>query len=131
MRKFLQIVRRRRRWICAAVLIVLVQSMYPSGFMPSSLADGWPMALCPQGLPMGFLSDDHHHGHLQHGDQQQRSQLGEFCPIGCGLDVKAAPTLVLDLAPVLAAANGLIQLNLTYHVTGRITGFESRAPPLV
>ena len=36
--------------------LLLVQGAMPAGYMPASVDSGWPVMLCPEGLPEGFLS---------------------------------------------------------------------------
>lgn len=43
---------------------MLLRVVVPAGFMPSSLSEGWYLALCPDGVPVAwmveFLGHDHH-----------------------------------------------------------------------
>ena len=41
--------------LCAVSLALLLQCLAPPGYMAGSLDDGWPVVLCPEGLPAGFL----------------------------------------------------------------------------
>lgn len=49
---------------------LLLRVLVPAGYMPAPVADGWPLQLCPDGMPMAamraLLGDGHHH-HRHHG----------------------------------------------------------------
>lgn len=46
----------RPRWPAALIVVLLLHSLAPGGYMPASIATGWPVMLCPDGLPDGFLA---------------------------------------------------------------------------
>ena len=50
-----------------AAIALLVRVAIPTGFMPSSMDDGWYLQLCPDGMPthimVALFGEDHsHHG---------------------------------------------------------------------
>ena len=79
---------------------LLLQSLFPSGYMPASLASGWVAMLCPDGLPAAFVdklnarataqSDHAHHHHSGHHGNQHDHSPGEAsegsCQLGSALD---------------------------------------------
>ena len=84
----------------AVAFALLVQSLFPSGYMPSSMASGWIAMLCPEGLPAAFvkqLGDQGRHGahHMgadhagssEHdkGHEKDHGSAG-YCELGSGLD---------------------------------------------
>jgi hypothetical protein len=73
----------------AAWLVLLLQSLAPPGYMPGSLADGWPVVLCPEGLPAGFLRAHHHHDGAADEFSHLDSSLEGYCPLGGVLDGSA------------------------------------------
>jgi len=118
--------------VAAALAALMLQGLAPPGYMPGSLSSGWPVMLCPEGLPKGFLSGGHHHhGHHQAagGAADHDPGLGEHCPLGGMLDGAAlsslaitadhGPLLALD-RPALYAAPALARGNPAH---------PSRAPP--
>ena len=76
-------------------LALLLQALAPPGYMAGSVENGWPVALCPEGLPSGFLDQGHHHGHHQGDDKAESVSLEGYCPLGGVLDASV---------PVLAAS---------------------------
>lgn len=46
---------RFRPWLFAVTAALLLQSLFPSGYMPGNWQQGWLATLCPEGLPTGFL----------------------------------------------------------------------------
>lgn len=103
--------KRRRNWLIAVCVALFVQSMYPAGYMPASMAGGWPIMLCPNGMPVLFMASRHqqhgghqHHGdHQSHGDQTREQQADDTCPVGKALDSQALP-----IATVTAASYGIV-----------------------
>lgn len=84
-----------RGLVLAALAALLLQSLAPPGYMHGSADAGWPVVLCPEGLPKGFLEAVHgHHAHHHQHDAAggQDSGLGEHCPLAGTLD-QAAPWL--------------------------------------
>jgi hypothetical protein len=103
-----RLVRRARAGRHALLPVLLfalcVRALVPAGYMVGSAADGWPVVLCPEGLPAGFLTvsaprasaDDapgmsHHHGaaaadepaaHAPPGSDPVREPLDPTAPHG-------------------------------------------------
>jgi len=100
--------RSGRTTLAVICLTLMLQSLAPPGYMAGSLEDGWPVVLCPDGLPADFL--DHHHHHDATGSGHDVS-LDGHCPLGG----------VLDGAVALTGSVG----------TGTATGVESVIPPYV
>lgn len=111
--------------LVAVSLALLLQCLAPPGYMAGSLDNGWPVVLCPEGLPTGFLGDHHHHHEEGTGEDVS---LGGYCPLGGILDVSTAlPTLNLAIDPIRFAASGVPQ-----HAAPsrrRVEAHPARAPP--
>ena len=115
---------RRGPWLIAAMLALLVQSLYPAGYMPGNLADGWLAAICPDGMPKSFMHalDGGHHQH-------DKSTADEDCQLGSALD---APLTLAVLAKLPEP------IPLVAHIFVRRDGMaveflrspRSRAPPI-
>lgn len=109
-------------------LALLLQSLAPPGYMAGSLTDGWPVMLCPEGLPAGFLG---HGGHGHHHEEAQGGKdlsLDGHCPLGS----------VLDASAVLAASPAAAGPVVPFPVAGRylapvstrpVSAHPARAPP--
>jgi len=125
--------------VAAALAALLLQGLAPPGYMPGSLASGWPVVLCPEGLPKGFLGGGHHHGHHQghHPAHHQGSGhgadhdpgLGEHCPLGGMLDGAAlsSTAVVGGDGPLFAGdpSDGY----LAPALARRTSAHRTRAPP--
>jgi hypothetical protein len=46
---------RFRPWLFAVTAALLLQSLFPNGYMPGSWQQGWLATLCPEGMPAGFM----------------------------------------------------------------------------
>ena len=91
-----------RHWLATVCLALAVQSLFPAGYMPASLADGWPVMLCPDGLPPDFLpTSGHHHGaHHDHGDEAGGDpRASDDCALGKALQGQALPAPAAVLPP--------------------------------
>ena len=128
---------RRSRWLFAVCLALAVQSLYPAGYMPASLASGWPIMLCPDGLPTGFLdSGDHHSGAHHHGATHDHRDGGGDEPTasdGCALG-KALQAQAMLPSPVDVGLGGTQSDAVGPPTTHRVTrrpekGHRARAPP--
>ena len=80
---------------CVSLALIL-QSLAPPGYMAGSVEDGWPVVLCPEGLPAGFLTGHHSHEHEVDSGGHDLS-LDGHCPLGGVLDA-AVPLPVFALA---------------------------------
>jgi len=78
---------------------LLLQGLFPAGYMPGNLASGWVAVLCPEGLPAAFVQQlnarvearggqaHHHHGdHGNHGEQAAAESSEGWCQLGSALD---------------------------------------------
>lgn len=111
-------------------LALLLQALAPPGYMAGSLDQGWPVVLCPEGLPSGFLGHDDHQGHHHHGDDKTAEDvsLDGYCPLGGMLDA-ATP---LHAAVVGTAEPGRTLSASVYPApvpARRVVAPPSRAPP--
>lgn len=76
--------------VCVS-LALLLQCLAPPGYMAGSLEDGWPVVLCPEGLPAGYLGHDQHHHHDADGTGSTHDlSLDGHCPLGSMFDASAA-----------------------------------------
>lgn len=118
-------------WLALAAL--LLQSLAPPGYMHGSADSGWPVVLCPEGLPAGFLESAHgHHEHQHHGtgSGSSGSGLGDHCSLSGMLDQAAlqlpaafdADVAVTGPTPVIHYAAPRLAL--------RPRANHTRAPPI-
>jgi hypothetical protein len=121
--------RKQRVLIAFAALALFLRIAVPVGFMPSSLAGGWYLELCPDGLPvhvMAALFGEHHAHHgagsdnvfyeCDYGGGAAGAYLADCSVFSLGLPAAAAP---FSFHEVAAFANT------------RLSGFRPRAPPSV
>lgn len=127
------------RFSTLVALLVLIQSIYPSGFMPGSISDGSFITLCPEGLPTAFIGGHqdnhaHHRAHdlshdLSHEESAQQPAPIDNCELVSALD-QPCHLLVHDIV----VASG-IPAARAFDATGNAftqstsTGFRARAPP--
>jgi len=121
---------RHRAVTALAVAALLLRVVIPVGFMPSGIAGGWYLELCPDGLPRQVvvaLFGEHyaHHGH--HGVGGGVSVY--HCDYGGG----AAGAWLLDHTVVplgrFPAATLLFAPDEHRAAVSQWYGFRSRAPP--
>ena len=124
--------KNRRHWLAAVCLALAVQSLFPAGYMPASLADGWPVMLCPDGLPADFLpTSGHHHGaHHDHGDEAgDDPRASDDCALGKALQGQALPAPAA-LLPAADPVTDIAAPPRTVRITRRPeTTRRARAPP--
>ena len=116
-----------RRLFIAVGIALILQSLAPAGYMHGSVAAGWPVVLCPEGLPAGFLEHPHNH-HSNHNNGATDESV-QYCPLGSVVDKSNTfLTSALLLADVrLDYANTTFQ---TTTFTRRIfRNHNPRAPP--
>lgn len=124
-----------------ALAALLLQSLAPPGYMHGSVDRGWPVVLCPEGLPNGFLGGAHGHHehhldahldpHLDHaGAGTHDPGLGEHCPLGGMLD-HAAPSLPAGFDADRSVARLAPSTRYTApRLASRARANRTRAPPL-
>ncbi len=119
--------------LCAALTALLLQSLAPPGYMHGSIESGWPVMLCPEGLPAGFLASvhGHHEHHLHHDDSSTREAgLSEHCPLGGVLD-HAAPALPATVnADVAVTQPSSVSHYTAPRLAPRLRANHTRAPPI-
>ena len=116
-------------WFCGVML--LAGSLAPPGYMPGSIASGWLVVLCPEGLPAGFLEG---HTHQHHHDSTQAGGAGDidahtYCPLGSALDkpvATSAPSLLNDGNISFLPVSAGIDESIPQH---RPLGYHPRDPP--
>ena len=135
---------KHRAWLPVVALALLVQSLFPSGYMPGNLANGWLATLCPEGLPLGFLrqlnggelSSHHHHGH--HGENPLSDEsasaghatgMGD-CQLGSALDQPLHISIVGDVVADLSSETLNTPITSVGVAGQTIFHSRSRAPPL-
>ena len=109
-----------------AALALLLRVAIPSGFMPSSVSDGWFLQLCPDGLPthvMVALFGEHHF--------HRGSDSDTF--FQCDYDSGVIGDVLLDASvSPCSVAGGIsaVATRIESRNHGKPTlGFLSRAPP--
>ena len=134
---------RGRAALVTFALALVLQSLAPPGYMAGSLDDGWPVVLCPEGLPAGFLGHAHHHH--EHGGDNARQEhtrpahspahspdrgLDGHCPLGGMLDASAT-SVAANLPAVTTGAAGIELLTYRAPVLQRPTTLRvPRGPPI-
>jgi hypothetical protein len=126
-----------RAWLLAVVALLLVQGLYPRGFMPGSIEDGWPVVLCPSVWPAAFFSDtnrvDHHHHGLEDASRQlgatAQSEASDYCVLGGALDQQAVVSSVAQSTPATFTLGHQPSPTQTPAATAFHGHFLARAPP--
>ncbi len=118
-----------RAAVAAFAFALVLQSLAPPGYMAGSIEDGWPVVLCPEGLPSAFLGHAHHHHEHKKADVRPDMSLDGHCPLGGMLDATAE----LDAQALQAASNstsiGGVQDYGPPLLQRRTTPRNPRAPP--
>jgi hypothetical protein len=112
--------------LAAVSLALLLQALAPPGYMAGSLEDGWPVVLCPEGLPAGFLGQHGHHHHQQTSGEDV--SLDGHCPLGGVLDVSIS-LAALNLDAGQATYSTSLSLYRPPAAQRRIESHSARAPP--
>jgi len=110
---------------------MLLRVAVPVGFMPSSLADGWYLKLCPDGMSdsamMALLGQHDHSHHHQSGDSSEQSF--DQCDLGSGFaSAVISQSASLFLGLFIAAL--IVGKLLVAILQGRPHLYFARAPPL-
>jgi hypothetical protein len=117
--------RRSALWLTA--LAFALRLLVPAGSMPSSVADGWYLSLCPDGLPPAALAallgepeaTHHHHGHRDGSGDEGGGDTAMALPADCELGSAFAAALAPGALPTLALP----------HRTGASWTRPATAPP--
>ncbi len=126
-------------------LALVLQCLTPPGYMAGSLDEGWPVILCPDGLPADFLRTvirsgsslradsgfHHHHDQDELGRADHDQPLDGHCPLGGVLDGSSVAAAV-ERIPA-EPTRGLFGCS-NYDEPLVLAGFSrqlSRAPPRV
>ena len=110
----------------AVSLALRLPCLAPPGYMAGSLDDGWPVVLCPEGLPAGFLGHDAHHHHEDAAGEDV--SLDGYCALGSILDASAElQALNLTTDRVRFAVPGILYHSAT--AARRPEAHPARAPP--
>jgi len=113
--------------------------------MPAALGAGFPLQVCPSGLPDGALArlagnqagaGHHHHTHHgQHGHHDNSDDDGghhaysaERCPIAHLLAAAVLPVSLIPASP-LAPAPPRVAVASRHQATTSLRHYHSRAPP--
>ena len=115
----------RRGFLYAAYLALACRLLVPPGYMPSALAEGGPISLCPVGLPAGFVPESAGHDHEDYGAAER---LWEPCLFGAAVDTALA-TAKVHFDVTRLQLSGLPVHAVQVHNPPRALGFFSRAPP--
>ncbi len=126
---------RSRSFVYIALLAMLLRAAMPAGFMPSALADGWYLQLCPHGLSPQvaealFGTADHHHHHGTDVPEQDSAHSPLQCEFGSGFAASAlVPTFIV---PAIITFTDSIQrlLLIRLSLKAPLRSYDSRAGPL-
>jgi hypothetical protein len=134
----------KRGCLYGAACALLLQSLYPSGYMPASISGGWIAMLCPEGLPVEFAAglsqqhqghhssphQRHHQADLQHHGAEAGHQAFAQCDLGSALDQPFSfdhPDILLPIA--IATSTTRLQ-GRTDAISAFTVGYRPRAPPI-
>lgn len=103
--------------------------------MPSALADGWYLKLCPDGISastmmalLGQQDHGHYHGHgMESGDSSEQSF--DQCDLGSGF-ASAAVSQIANIALEIFIATLVAGILLSATLPRRPRLYLVRAPPL-
>jgi len=133
----------------ALAATLLLRAMIPAGFMPAAIGAGFPLQVCPSGLPDGALqrlagahaNHDHndHHGHQGHhahhdqhghgdGHDGGHAYSAEQCPIAHLLAAAALPVSLLPAPPILPAPPVTAPAP-RHQAAARVHPYHPRGPP--
>jgi len=110
--------------LCAALLM---QCLAPAGYMAGSLDDGWPVVLCPEGLPSGFVAHRHHDESAKHAHDWSFSG---HCALGGVLDVFSVESYALRYPTVPLPVGSFAPYQKSSGGQRPIKIHPARAPPL-
>ena len=110
-------------------LILVLQSLAPPGYMAGSLEAGWPVVLCPKGLPDAFLGHTaHHHHELAPGAEDL--PLDGHCPLGSVFDASAVSFGASAADPVALSHIDDSSIYQSPPLQRRFRAHLTRAPPI-
>ena len=129
--------RRYSRFASVALLGIMLHALVPGGFMPASLAGGWFVELCPDGMARALfeaLTGPERHGEHSHhaaADSGYDGHAFEQCDLGNGF---AGPVLSADsgipVLPGVSSPQPAASLAATATPSTH-SPYRSRAPPRV
>lgn len=113
---------------------MLLRIAVPAGYMPSSLAEGWYLKLCPDGISasvmmalMGQQDHSHHHSHSMDQDGSSEQSFDQ-CDLGSGF-ASAALVQAASLALGLLLFVYLVGQLFVATLETRPRLYLARAPP--
>jgi hypothetical protein len=130
----------RRRLASLAMLAMLLRVVIPSGYMPSSLADGWYLQFCPDGIPSAVMAlligdDSHHHHHhgdmadaMKSGSESDSASMFNQCDIGGGFASAFIPQAV-ELPVGTVIRSYVIYFRFSTPTSSPSHHYLARAPP--
>ena len=116
-----------KRLIGTIVAAFILQSAIPLGYMPSSIADGIFVELCPDGLSANFvaaITGDHHAHHADDGS------AFEQCEVGQSIQPAAASADFAHTIQKLALASESYPATEAVFVRLHGNQYRPRAPPI-
>ncbi len=128
-----QVSRGRRAWFYATGVALLVQSLFPSGYMPADAQSGWLAMLCPDGLPGAFvaqLQGAHAHHHAGHDAGPVEHGGTGSCELGSSLDQPVDLNAPEDDKAASLPAPAGSSLEAVLLADRRLREVRSRAPPI-
>lgn len=120
--------------LMAAALTLLLRTLVPAGYMPAPLTNGWPVQICPDGLPLaaveallGQAHDHHHHG--GHADAGNDTAMPEQCELGAGFAASAAVAGISLQIPAQRPSPARFIPPPAHTALSERPAFRPRAPP--
>jgi hypothetical protein len=100
--------------------------LIPDGYMPSPIADGWPIRLCDS----RFHPTEHsqHHGHEGNQKNDSHEHQWKYCPLGALAAAGALPGVYQFNLQNVESAH-LPSFSVARRMARQAIGFQSRAPP--
>jgi DUF2946 family protein len=128
---------RYKPWLFAVAFALLVQSLFPSGYMPGKWSDGWLAVLCPEGMPVAFMrqlmgGQHQHHaggGHHSSAHDHDGASMGD-CQLGSALDQPLDVFALFALTEADLVSPVLRDRTLFRTDRQVVTHTRSRAPPV-
>lgn len=120
--------------LLAAALTLLLRTLVPAGYMPAPLTSGWPVQICPDGLPLAAVEAllGQAHGHHHHGGDPASGDdtaMPEQCELGAGFAASAAVAGISLQIPAQRPSPARFIKPPAHTSLDELPAFRPRAPP--
>ncbi len=121
----------KRLFACLSLAAIGLQAAIPAGFMPTNLASGWYVQLCPNGMSAELMAavfgDEHHHHHHGGGDNSSGEPSFECDLAGFSASFAGPGHVSTELPAVRVIARSA---SAPLRPLSAVAPFRSRAPPV-